>query len=99
MPGCRLPRWHDAFTDIVEASNSKAVGIEVLCQHYGIERSETMAFGDGCNDIEMLQYCAIGVAMGNACRELLEIADHVTEDCDHDGVAEGIKTFCRGIDD
>ena len=57
-----------------------------------------MGIGDGNNDREMLESVGVSVAMGNACKELLEIADHVTTDCDHDGVAEGIKTFCRGID-
>ena len=53
-----------------------------------------MAFGDGENDIEMLKFAGIGVAMGNACEELKAEADYVTLTCDENGVSEGIKKFC-----
>ena len=78
---------------------NKGGGMKFVADYLGIPISATLAFGDGLNDESMIRTAGIGVAMGNACREILEIADHVTTDCDHDGVAEGIKTFCRGIDD
>ena len=53
-----------------------------------------MAFGDGLNDSSMIKSAGIGVAMGNSYKEILDIADFVTSDCDNDGVAEGIKKFC-----
>ena len=77
---------------------NKGEGLRVLAEYLGLPVRSAMAFGDGLNDLSMIQAAGIGVAMGNACKELLEVADHVTADCDHDGVAEGIKTFCRGID-
>ena len=76
----------------------KGGGLSMLAEYLGLSVRSAMAFGDGLNDLSMIQAAGIGVAMGNACKELLEVADHVTTDCDHDGVAEGIKTFCRGID-
>ena len=78
---------------------NKGAGLKFIAQYLEIPVSATMAFGDGLNDIAMIKAAGIGVAMGNAAPEVLAAADHVTEDCDHDGVAEGIKTFCRGIDD
>lgn len=78
---------------------NKGDGLKILAEYLGLPVRSAMAFGDGLNDLSMIQAAGIGVAMRNACRELLEVADHVTSDCDHDGVAEGIKTFCRGIDD
>ena len=77
---------------------NKGDGLRVLAEYLGLPVRSAMAFGDGLNDLSMIQAAGIGVAMGNACKELLAVADHVTSDCDHDGVAEGIKTFCRGID-
>ncbi|MBQ7154900.1 MAG: HAD family phosphatase [Synergistaceae bacterium] len=85
--------------EINDPSANKGEGLKFIAEYLKIPMTATMAFGDGLNDLEMIRSAGIGVAMGNACTELLEIADHVTSDCDHDGVAEGIKTFCRGIDD
>ena len=88
---CRLPRWHSAFTDIVAAGNSKAVGMAAICRHYGIRQDETIAFGDGGNDIEMLQWAGIGIAMGNADENVKRHADLVTTDVDHEGIENAIK--------
>lgn len=85
--------------EINDTNANKGAGLKFIADYLNIPVSATMAFGDGLNDIEMIRTAGIGVAMGNACKEILEAADHVTSDCDHDGVAEGIKTFCRGIDD
>jgi Cof subfamily protein (haloacid dehalogenase superfamily) len=64
----------------------KATAIELLITHAGIPRAETIAYGDGLNDLEMLQFVEIGVAMGNAHPSLLEVADLVTADADGDGI-------------
>lgn len=90
LPHCRLPRWHPAFTDIVADGNSKARGMEALCRHFGIRQEETLAFGDGANDIEMLEWAGIGVAMGNAEEEVKKHADLVTTDVDHEGIEQAI---------
>lgn len=88
---CRLPRWHPAFTDIVAQGNSKAAGMEAICRHYGIRQEETLAFGDGGNDIEMLQWAGTGVAMGNAADEVKAAADMVTTDVDNEGIENAIN--------
>jgi len=85
--------------EVNDVTANKGDGMKYVAEYLNIPVEATMAFGDGLNDLSMIQAAGIGVAMGNACRELLEVADHVTEDCDHDGVAEGIRTFCRGIDE
>jgi hydroxymethylpyrimidine pyrophosphatase-like HAD family hydrolase len=54
---------------------------------------QTMAFGDGGNDITMLKYVALGVAMGNANPEVKAIADYVTDDVDNDGILKALKHF------
>ena len=88
---CRLPRWHPAFTDIVAAGNSKAAGMEALCRHFGIRQEETLAFGDGANDIEMLRWAAVGVAMGNAEPIVKEAADRVTTSVDEEGIEQAVN--------
>lgn len=93
LPHCRLPRWHPYFTDIVAHDNSKAHGMEAICKHYGIRQEETIAFGDGGNDIEMLEWAGIGVAMGNADDSVKAHADHVTTDVDHEGIETAINTL------
>ncbi len=93
LPGCRLPRWHPAFTDIVATGISKALGMEAICGHFGIRRDETLAIGDGANDVEMLQWAGIGVAMGNASDEVKRHADMVTTDVDHEGIEHAIESI------
>lgn len=62
-----------------------------LAAHYGIDRTETAAFGDGGNDFGLLEAAGTAVAMGNAIPEIKQMADFVTEDNRHDGVAKGIR--------
>ena len=52
-----------------------------------------MAFGDGGNDVEMLEFAKIGVAMGNASDDVKSIADYVTTDVDNDGILNALKHF------
>ena len=91
MPHCRLPRWCDVFTDIVADGNSKAVGMDAICRRFGISREETIAFGDGGNDVEMLRWAGIGVAMGNAADDVKKAADMVTLDVDSEGIEYAVK--------
>ena len=64
-----------------------------LADYLGIPREETMAFGDGENDISMLKAAGIGVAMGNASDQIKEAADEVTLTNDQDGVAAAIRNW------
>ena len=93
LPHCRLPRWHPQFSDLVNANNSKASGIESILRHFGIKKEECIAFGDGGNDIEMLEYCGIGVAMGNALDGVKAVADHITDTVDNDGIAKALRHY------
>lgn len=88
---CRMPRWHPVFTDLIPDDSSKAVGIERILSHFGMRREETLAFGDGANDIEMLEYVGLGVAMGNASDLVKQHAGYVTTDSDHDGIWNALK--------
>lgn len=66
---------------------NKGAALSFLCDHLGIPVEESMAFGDGTNDLTMIRAAGTGVAMKNACREVLEAADRVTLSNEEDGVA------------
>ena len=56
-------------------------------------RARRSPFGDGGNDIDMLRYAGVGVAMGNATDDVKQVADYVTADVDADGVARALEHF------
>ncbi len=93
IPHCRAVRWHPHFVDIIPKDGGKNKGIEKMLEHFGIDKSQTMAFGDGGNDADMLHYVEIGVAMGNACDELKALADYVTTSVDDDGICHALRHF------
>lgn len=93
LPHCESTRWNPLFTDVVPAGSSKAIGIDKIIQHYGISLAETMAFGDGGNDVAMLRHAHIGVAMGNADDDVKKNADYVTDTVDENGIFNALKYF------
>ena len=90
---CTPMRWHPLFTDIIARGNSKSRGIDKVLAHYGIGLKETMAFGDGGNDIPMLAHVGLGVAMGNASQSVRAVSDYVTTSVDEDGIMNALKYF------
>ena len=91
--GLTATRWSPNFADVFPAGGGKDRGIEAICRHLGIAREETIAFGDGENDISMLEYAGIGVAMGNSSDRVKASADYVTASVDEDGVARAVEHF------
>lgn len=65
---------------------NKATGMELYLRHVGIDREDSIAVGDGPNDLQMMEYAGIGVAMGNAREEVKKRADMVTEAIGEDGL-------------
>lgn len=72
---------------------NKAYGMQKYIEYTGIARENTIAFGDGPNDFDMIEYAATGVAMGNAVEALKSRADLVTKKIDEDGVAYALETL------
>ena len=94
FPDMKFPMFSGHMgADVVEADSSKAEGLKRLCAYYGIDRSETVAFGDSMNDYEIIKEAGIGIAMGNACEELKCAADYVTDAIDKDGVWKACRHF------
>ncbi len=75
-------RWHPDFTDLIPADGGKPEGMKRFMRHYGWTREQTIAFGDGGNDADMLAFAGIGVAMGNATEPAKAAADYITDDVD-----------------
>lgn len=79
--------------EINSAAASKGQALAALCEHLGIAPEETLAFGDGTNDCDMLRYAGTGVAMANADEEVKRAADYIAESNDDCGVAKTIRKF------
>ena len=93
IPECSITRWSRFGIDVLPGSGDKVTGIRKYLALQGISREETIAFGDGENDIGMLRYAGIGVALGNAGEEVKAAADYVTADIDDDGVWKALEHF------
>lgn len=79
------------FGDLGLANIDKAHAIDVLLGYLGRDKSHTIAFGDAKVDIPMLDYCAVGIAMGNGGPEILAMADLVTADVEDDGLYKAFE--------
>ena len=90
---CSVTSWNETGIDIIPKGGGKSTGIKKFLAHTGFKQSEIMAFGDGENDIGMLKFAGIGVAMGNAEESVKACADYVTDSVDDDGIANAIKHF------
>jgi len=71
----------------------KATAIEILLKHLNIDVKDTIALGDGMNDVEMFEFCTLGIAMGNAKQGLKEIADEITDTHDEGGIYNSFKKY------
>lgn len=90
---CSITRWHNYGVDLLVKGGGKMVGIQRYLDMVGITAEEIIAFGDGENDVEMLRFAGIGVAMGNAEDVTKEAATYVTADIDDDGIAKALEHF------
>ncbi len=90
---CAVTSWNDTGIDIIPKDGGKSAGIQRFLEENGLDRSEVMAFGDGENDIDMLQFAGIGVAMGNADERVKAAADYVTDTVDNDGIEKALRHF------
>jgi 5-amino-6-(5-phospho-D-ribitylamino)uracil phosphatase len=79
--------------EIVKAGLNKAVGLEKIAKYYSIPKERIIAFGDEDNDLEMIEYAGIGVAMENAIPELKNIANKITVTNENDGIATFLEDY------
>ncbi len=81
------------FINVLTPDVSKGKALEALASFLGIPLTEVMAIGDGANDISLLSSAGLAIAMGDASDELKAVADYVTLDVDHSGLAAAINKF------
>ena len=96
--GCSI-NYHTSrpiFLEFVDVNASKAIALERLRAYFGIKQSEIIAVGDGANDISMIEYAGLGIAMDNASQVVKQKADYITLSNDEDGVAHVIYKFILG---
>ncbi len=86
-------RSESFFLEIMPRGVNKGRALEKLASLTGIAREETIAFGDSYNDLAMIEYAGMGIAMGNAKPEVKEAADYVTSRHDEDGIADALEYF------
>ena len=96
--------WRDEFyvvrsqkylVEVLTKGVNKAFGLEKLAQKLNIQPSEIVAIGDAANDIEMLEYAGLAIAMGNASEEVKAIADIVTDTNENNGVIKAIDNLIQ----
>ena len=81
------------FLEFASPEVTKASGLQFVADHLGFTAGETVAFGDGENDVEMLDWAGYGVAVENAHERVLAAADFVCPPCDKEGVAHVIEAY------
>ncbi len=83
--------WNNLEINLASAHKGQALGR--FAEALGLTLANCIAFGDGANDLTMVEAAGVGVAMANACPEVLAAADHVTDSNDEDGVAAALRHF------
>ena len=86
------------FIEVMAQGIDKAASLDRLASSLGIKQEEVMAFGDGYNDLSMIEYAGLGVAMNNAVDGVKERANIITLSNDEDGIAYTLSQYIEGID-
>jgi Cof subfamily protein (haloacid dehalogenase superfamily) len=81
------------FLEFANAEVTKGSGLAFVAERLGFTAAETVSFGDGENDVELLEWAGYGVAVGNAHPRVLAVADFVCPPCDEEGVAQVIEAY------
>ena len=82
---------HDHYYEFTEKGSNKAVGMKIILEHLGLNKSNSIAIGDSMNDMDMLKYAGISVAMGNAVEAVKEVCEYITTSAEEGGVAEALN--------
>ena len=85
------------FLEFAGPGVTKAAGLEFLAERVGFTRESTIGFGDGENDVELLDWAGYAVAVANAHERVLELADLVCPSVDEEGVAQVIETYLDSL--
>jgi hydroxymethylpyrimidine pyrophosphatase-like HAD family hydrolase len=81
------------FCEICSGEAKKSLGVQHLCNMWGLKKEEILTIGDQNNDIDLVQAGGIGVSMGNGTPELKACADYITDTVENDGFVKAIEKF------
>jgi hypothetical protein len=81
----------DGFAMVMHKEAQKSSAVSALADYWNIDKSELAAFGDDGNDIDLLEYCGIGIAMGNAIDEVKAVANQFCDTNENDGFAKWLE--------
>ena len=87
---------YDNF-EVMNKGVSKGSAVKILADYYGITREQIICIGDSENDLSMIKFAGLGVAMANGDDDVKEAASYVTDDNNSDGVAKAIEKFVLGV--
>lgn len=90
---CTVPAFGENSGELSIPNINKANAIEKLLNHLNLSNTKTYAYGDGMNDLEMIEYVDYGIAMGNAKQKLKEAADDITDTHDEGGIYNSFKKY------
>jgi len=90
---CDLSRWNRYFMDVNQKGISKGRGMDEILKYYDIPLEDSIAFGDGGNDISIIEHAAIGIAMANGNEATKAAADYITDAVDEDGISKALHKF------
>lgn len=89
----QVVRTHELFVELVPNGSSKGQALAWLAQRYSIDRQQVMAVGDSENDLSMVAWAGLGVAMGNAVPDVKAVADWIAPPVQEDGAAVALEQF------
>ena len=93
FPQLTFKRWHPYIVNVLQEDVCKSLAIRKTLEFFGFEESEAIAFGDGENDVNMLELVGLGIAMGNGSDKIKSIANFVTKKSSEDGIFYALNKY------
>lgn len=91
FPHLLFKRWHPYITNVLQHDISKSIAVQAVLDYFDLSPEEALAFGDGDNDIDMLEQVGFGIAMGNGSEALKNVANYVTKKSTEDGIDYALR--------
>ncbi|QDQ00924.1 Cof-type HAD-IIB family hydrolase [Lysinibacillus fusiformis] len=91
FPNLKFERWHPNIVNVLQGDVSKSIAVKAVLRYFQLDAHEAIAFGDGDNDIDMLEQVGYGIAMANGSNALKSSADFVTKKSSEEGIDYALR--------